>query len=175
MKRRVLIAKALSHEPRILFLDEPSAGVDVELRHDMWRMVRKLREGGTTIILTTHYIEEAEDMADRIGVINRGELIVVEDKQVLMRTLGKKQLTVSLAHPLAQLPPDLASTALELSSDGLTLTYSFDTQQEETGIAALLRKLGDHSIEFKDLRTSESSLEDIFVSLVRKPVDEVAA
>ena len=175
MKRRVLIAKALSHEPRILFLDEPSAGVDVELRHDMWRMVRKLREGGTTIILTTHYIEEAQDMADRIGVINRGELIVVEDKQVLMRTLGKKQLTVSLSRPLAHLPPDFVSSALELSSDGLTLTYSFDTQQEETGIAALLRKLGDHSIEFKDLRTSESSLEDIFVSLVRKPVDEVAA
>jgi ABC-2 type transport system ATP-binding protein len=174
MKRRVLIAKALSHEPRILFLDEPSAGVDVELRHDMWRMVRKLREGGTTIILTTHYIEEAEDMADRIGVINRGELIVVEDKQVLMRTLGKKQLTVSLAHPLAQLPQALASDALELSSDGLTLTYSFDTQLEETGIAGLLRKLGEHSIEFKDLRTSESSLEDIFVSLVQKPA-EVAA
>ena len=174
MKRRVLIAKALSHEPRILFLDEPSAGVDVELRHDMWRMVRKLREGGTTIILTTHYIEEAEDMADRIGVINRGELIVVEDKQVLMRTLGKKQLTVSLAHPLAQLPQDLASEALELSGDGLTLTYSFDTQQEETGIAGLLRKLGEHNIEFKDLRTSESSLEDIFVSLVRKPAEAAA-
>jgi len=174
MKRRVLIAKALSHEPRILFLDEPSAGVDVELRHDMWRMVRKLREGGTTIILTTHYIEEAEDMADRIGVINRGELIVVEDKQVLMRTLGKKQLTISLAHPLAQIPVAMASKALELSTDGLTLTYSFDTQQEETGIAGLLRKLGDNSIEFKDLRTSESSLEDIFVSLVHRPA-EVAA
>ena len=171
MKRRVLIAKALSHEPRILFLDEPSAGVDVELRHDMWRMVRKLREGGTTIILTTHYIEEAEDMADRIGVINRGELIVVEDKQVLMRTLGKKQLTISLAHPLAQIPAAMASTALELSNDGLTLTYSFDTQQEEPGIAGLLRKLGDSGIEFKDLRTSESSLEDIFVSLVHRPAE----
>ena len=171
MKRRVLIAKALSHEPRILFLDEPSAGVDVELRHDMWRMVRKLREGGTTIILTTHYIEEAEDMADRIGVINRGELIVVEDKQVLMRTLGKKQLTISLAHPLAQIPAAMASTALELSNDGLTLTYSFDTQQEEPGIAGLLRKLGDNGIEFKDLRTSESSLEDIFVSLVHRPAE----
>ncbi len=171
MKRRVLIAKALSHEPRILFLDEPSAGVDVELRHDMWRMVRKLREGGTTIILTTHYIEEAEDMADRIGVINRGELIVVEDKQVLMRTLGKKQLTISLAHPLAQIPQALAGGMLELSADGLTLTYSFDTQQEETGIAGLLRKLGEHNIEFKDLRTRESSLEDIFVSLVRKPAE----
>ena len=174
MKRRVLIAKALSHEPRILFLDEPSAGVDVELRHDMWRMVRKLREGGTTIILTTHYIEEAEDMADRIGVINRGELIVVEDKKVLMRKLGKKQLTISLTHPLAQIPQAMASTALELSTDGLTLTYSFDTQQEETGIAALLRKLGDNSIEFKDLRTNESSLEDIFVSLVHRPVEVVA-
>ncbi len=174
MKRRVLIAKALSHEPRILFLDEPSAGVDVELRHDMWRMVRKLREAGTTIILTTHYIEEAEDMADRIGVINRGELIVVEDKQVLMRTLGKKQLTISLAHALAQIPQSMVSTALELSNDGLTLTYSFDTQQEETGIAALLRKLGEHSIEFKDLRTSESSLEDIFVSLVHQPAQVVA-
>jgi len=174
MKRRVLIAKALSHEPRILFLDEPSAGVDVELRHDMWRMVRKLREGGTTIILTTHYIEEAEDMADRIGVINRGELIVVEDKQVLMRTLGKKQLTISLAQALAQIPPTMASTALELSADGLTLTYSFDTQQEETGIAGLLRNLGDNAIEFKDLRTSESSLEDIFVSLVHRTA-EVAA
>ncbi len=174
MKRRVLIAKALSHEPRILFLDEPSAGVDVELRHDMWRMVRKLRKGGTTIILTTHYIEEAEDMADRIGVINRGELIVVEDKKVLMRKLGKKQLTISLTHPLAQIPQAMASTALELSTDGLTLTYSFDTQQEETGIAALLRKLGDNSIEFKDLRTNESSLEDIFVSLVHRPVEVVA-
>ena len=174
MKRRVLIAKALSHEPRILFLDEPSAGVDVELRHDMWRMVRKLREGGTTIILTTHYIEEAEDMADRIGVINRGELIVVEDKKVLMRKLGKKQLTISLAHPLAQIPAAMASTTLELSTDGLTLTYSFDTQQEETGIAGLLRKLGDNSIEFKDLRTNESSLEDIFVSLVQRPAEVVA-
>jgi ABC-2 type transport system ATP-binding protein len=174
MKRRVLIAKALSHEPRILFLDEPSAGVDVELRHDMWRMVRKLREGGTTIILTTHYIEEAEDMADRIGVISKGELIVVEDKQVLMRTLGKKQLTVSLAHPLAQIPPAMAAPALELSGDGLTLTYSFDTQQEETGIAALLRKLGELGIEFKDLRTSESSLEDIFVSLVHQPAEASA-
>ncbi len=173
MKRRVLIAKALSHEPRILFLDEPSAGVDVELRHDMWRMVRKLREGGTTIILTTHYIEEAEDMADRIGVINRGELIVVEDKQVLMRTLGKKQLTISLTHALAQIPTAMASMALALSDDGLTLTYSFDTQQEETGIAGLLRKLGDNAIEFKDLRTSESSLEDIFVSLVHRPAEVV--
>ncbi len=171
MKRRVLIAKALSHEPSILFLDEPSAGVDVELRHDMWRMVRALRESGTTIILTTHYIEEAEDMADRFGVINHGELIVVEDKQVLMRKLGKKQLTLSLQQPLASLPPNLSGMALDLSSEGLTLTYSFDTQQEETGIAALLRALSEQGIDFKDLRTSESSLEDIFVSLVRKPAE----
>ncbi|MCZ4312248.1 ABC transporter ATP-binding protein [Comamonadaceae bacterium G21597-S1] len=174
MKRRVLIAKALSHEPKILFLDEPSAGVDVELRHDMWRMVRALREGGTTIILTTHYIEEAEDMADRIGVINHGELIVVEDKQVLMRKLGKKQLTVSLQQPLTSLPPALSGKDAELSADGLTLTYTFDTQQDETGIAALLRALNEQGIDFKDLRTSESSLEDIFVSLVRKPAPEAA-
>ncbi|MCP5261476.1 MAG: ABC transporter ATP-binding protein [Burkholderiaceae bacterium] len=174
MKRRVLIAKALSHEPKILFLDEPSAGVDVELRHDMWRMVRALREGGTTIILTTHYIEEAEDMADRIGVINHGELIVVEDKQVLMRKLGKKQLTVSLQQPLTGLPPALSGQDVELSADGLTLTYTFDTQQDETGIATLLRALNEQGIDFKDLRTSESSLEDIFVSLVRKPAPEAA-
>ncbi|MCB2039631.1 MAG: ABC transporter ATP-binding protein, partial [Rhodoferax sp.] len=174
MKRRVLIAKALSHEPKILFLDEPSAGVDVELRHDMWRMVRALREGGTTIILTTHYIEEAEDMADRIGVINHGELIVVEDKQVLMRKLGKKQLTVSLQQPLTGLPPALSGQDVELSADGLTLTYTFDTQQDETGIAMLLRALNEQGIDFKDLRTSESSLEEIFVSLVRKPAPEAA-
>ena len=174
MKRRVLIAKALSHEPKILFLDEPSAGVDVELRHDMWRMVRDLRERGTTIILTTHYIEEAEDMADRIGVINKGELIVVEDKQVLMRKLGKKQLTLTLRNTLKQVPPGLADLTLELSGDGHLLTYTFDTQKEETGIAALLRKLADHGIDFKDLRSSESSLEDIFVSLVHQPA-EVAA
>ena len=174
MKRRVLIAKALSHEPNILFLDEPSAGVDVELRHDMWRMVRALREGGTTIILTTHYIEEAEDMADRIGVINRGELIVVEDKQVLMRKLGKKQLTVSLQHALAALPAGLSGMALELSSDGMALTYRFDAHREDSGIATLLRVLGDNGIEFKDLRTSESSLEDIFVSLVHQPMQAAA-
>ena len=170
MKRRVLIAKALAHEPRILFLDEPSAGVDVELRHDMWRMVRELREHGTTIILTTHYIEEAQDMADRIGVINHGELIVVEDKQVLMRKLGKKQLTLSLRHPLQAVPQGLDAMVLDLSGDGLTLTYRFDTQSEETGIARLLRVLSEQGIDFKDLRTSESSLEDIFVSLVRKPL-----
>ncbi|WP_137921256.1 ABC transporter ATP-binding protein [Hydrogenophaga sp. 2FB] len=169
MKRRVLIAKALSHEPRILFLDEPSAGVDVELRHDMWRMVRELRERGTTIILTTHYIEEAEDMADRIGVINNGELIVVEDKHVLMRKLGKKQLTLTLQHAMAQVPDALTRWPLELSNEGHTLTYTFDTQKEDTGIAELLRTLNAQGIHFKDLQSSESSLEDIFVSLVRKP------
>jgi ABC-2 type transport system ATP-binding protein len=167
MKRRVLIAKALSHQPKILFLDEPSAGVDVELRHDMWRMVRQLREQGTTVILTTHYIEEAEDMADRIGVIKNGELVLVEDKQVLMRRLGKKQLTLSLRQPLPQLPSELASAwPLVLSADGQTLTYRFDSQREDTGIADLLRALHDHGIDFKDLHSSESSLEEIFVSLV---------
>jgi ABC-2 type transport system ATP-binding protein len=174
MKRRVLIAKALAHEPKILFLDEPSAGVDVELRHDMWRMVRELRAGGTTIILTTHYIEEAEDMADRIGVINHGELIVVEDKNLLMRKLGKKQLTLTLQQPLEQIPSELEALSLELSEDGDTLVYTFDTQKEETGIAELLRALGQHGIDFKDLKSSESSLEDIFVSLVRKPRVESA-
>ena len=166
MKRRVLIAKALSHEPKILFLDEPSAGVDVELRHDMWRLVRELRDAGTTIILTTHYIEEAEDMADRIGVIRKGELIVVEDKDVLMRKLGKKQLMLTLQKPMEQVPLALAHWPLELSQDGQQLTYSFDTQQEDTGIAALLRALAELGIDFKDLHSSESSLEDIFVSLV---------
>jgi ABC-2 type transport system ATP-binding protein len=169
MKRRVLIAKALAHEPTILFLDEPSAGVDVELRHDMWRMVRELRAQGTTIILTTHYIEEAEDMADRIGVISKGELIIVEDKEVLMRKLGKKQLTLTLRQPLASIPTGLSAWHLVLADDGYTLIYSFDTQEEETGIAELLRALGEHGIEFKDLRSSESSLEDIFVSLVHQP------
>ena len=169
MKRRVLIAKALAHEPTILFLDEPSAGVDVELRHDMWRMVRELRAQGTTIILTTHYIEEAEDMADRIGVISKGELIVVEDKDVLMRKLGKKQLTLTLRQPLTSIPAGLSAWPLALAGDGHTLVYSFDTQKEETGIAELLRALGEHGIEFKDLRSSESSLEDIFVSLVHQP------
>lgn len=169
MKRRVLIAKALAHEPTILFLDEPSAGVDVELRHDMWRMVRDLRAQGTTIILTTHYIEEAEDMADRIGVINRGELIVVEDKELLMRKLGKKQLTLNLRQPMTSIPARLSAWALELCDDGHALVYSFDSQEEETGIAELLRSLGEHGIEFKDLRSSESSLEDIFVSLVHRP------
>lgn len=169
MKRRVLIAKALAHEPTILFLDEPSAGVDVELRHDMWRMVRELRAQGTTIILTTHYIEEAEDMADRIGIINKGELIVVEDKDVLMRKLGKKQLTLTLRQPMSNIPTELSAWSLALSDDGHAMIYSFDTQEEESGIAALLSKLGEHGIEFKDLRSSESSLEDIFVSLVHQP------
>ena len=167
MKRRVLIAKALAHEPSILFLDEPTAGVDVELRHDMWQMVRKLRETGVTVILTTHYIEEAEEMADRVGVITRGELILVEDKHVLMRKLGKKQLSISLQSPLQALPQGLEEYALELADDGSTLTYTFDAQGDDTGIAVLLRKLGDRGVDFKDLHTLESSLEDIFVSLVR--------
>ena len=168
MKRRVLIAKALSHEPKILFLDEPSAGVDVELRHDMWRLVRELRDAGTTIILTTHYIEEAEDMADRIGIIRKGELLLVEDKDVLMRQLGKKQLTLTLQQPMAQLPETLARWPLVLDAQGATLTYTFDTQQEDTGIAALLRALAEQGIDFKDLHSSESSLEEIFVSLVNE-------
>ncbi len=169
MKRRVLIAKALAHEPRILFLDEPTAGVDVELRHDMWQMVRELREQGVTIILTTHYIEEAEEMADRIGVINHGELVVVEDKATLMRKLGKRQLALTLQEPLPVIPESLADLPLELSEDGNTLTYTFDVQQEErTGIASLLRRLAEQGVDFKDLHSSESSLEDIFVSLVRQ-------
>jgi ABC-2 type transport system ATP-binding protein len=167
MKRRVLIAKALSHEPTILFLDEPTAGVDVELRRDMWQMVRGLRERGVTIILTTHYIEEAEEMADRIGVINKGELIIVEDKAVLMRKLGKKQLTLQLQNRLAQVPQELADYPLELSDDGHTLTFTFDTQDDHTGIATLLRRLGELHIDFKDLHSSESSLEDIFVNLLK--------
>jgi ABC-2 type transport system ATP-binding protein len=167
MKRRVMIGKALSHEPTILFLDEPSAGVDVELRRDMWQMVRGLRERGVTIILTTHYIEEAEEMADRIGVINKGELIVVEEKSALMRKLGKKQLTLHLQGTLAAIPAGLAGMSLELVKDGTELIYTFDTQAAETGIASLLRRLNEQGIEFKDLHTAESSLEDIFVSLVR--------
>jgi len=167
MKRRVMIAKALSHEPTILFLDEPTAGVDVELRRDMWEMVRGLRERGVTIILTTHYIEEAEEMADRIGVINKGELVVVEEKRALMRKLGKKQLTLHLQSPLTSIPAGLAGLPLELVKEGTELIYTFDTQAAETGIAPLLRKLNEHGVEFKDLHTAESSLEDIFVSLVR--------
>jgi ABC-2 type transport system ATP-binding protein len=166
MKRRVMIAKALSHEPTILFLDEPTAGVDVELRRDMWEMVRALRESGVTIILTTHYIEEAEEMADRIGVISRGELILVEDKAVLMRKLGKKQLTLHLQEPLAAAPV-IDGLALELAADGTELVYAFDAQAESTGIAELMKALTERGIDFKDLRTEESSLEDIFVSLVR--------
>ncbi|WP_439956696.1 ABC transporter ATP-binding protein [Oligoflexus tunisiensis] len=167
MKRRVMIAKALSHEPQILFLDEPTAGVDVELRREMWEMVRGLRANGVTVILTTHYIEEAQEMADRVGVINKGEIILVEDKKVLMRKLGKRQLTLSLQAPLSALPPALAQENLELSADGLTLIYSFDTQGEQTGIADILRRLGEHGIDFKDLHTKESSLEEIFVGLVK--------
>jgi ABC-2 type transport system ATP-binding protein len=167
MKRRVLIAKALAHEPSILFLDEPTAGVDVELRHDMWQMVRRLREQGTTIILTTHYIEEAEDMADRVGVINRGELVLVEDKRTLMRKLGKKQLTLTLQAPLPALPAALAAQPLELSADGAVLTYTYDVQAEQTGIGSLLRQLEEQGVEIKDLHSSESSLEEIFVNLVR--------
>ena len=166
MKRRVLIAKALAHEPQILFLDEPTAGVDVELRRDMWEMVRELRASGVTIILTTHYIEEAEEMADRIGVINHGELIVVEDKSVLMRKLGKKQLTLQLQEPLAEIPAALTALPLELADDGQSLVYTFDTQSEQTGIAGLLRQLSQLGIDFKDLHSSESSLEEIFVNLV---------
>ena len=167
MKRRLMIAKALSHEPKILFLDEPTAGVDVELRRDMWAMVRSLRESGVTIILTTHYIEEAEEMADRIGVISKGELILVEEKGELMRKLGKKQLTLHLRAPLTDVPTGLADYALSLANDGAELIYTFDAQAEDTGIAALLRGLSERGVDFKDLRTEQSSLEDIFVNLVR--------
>ncbi|WP_394835294.1 ABC transporter ATP-binding protein [Pendulispora rubella] len=167
MKRRVMIAKALSHEPQILFLDEPTAGVDVELRRDMWTMVRGLRESGVTIILTTHYIEEAEEMADRIGVITKGELILVEDKAVLMEKLGRKQLKLQLKSPLEAIPGELSSYPLELSTDKCELVYTFDTRGDETGIAQLLRKLGEHGIDFKGLESSQSSLEEIFVSLVK--------
>jgi len=166
MKRRVLIAKALSHEPKILFLDEPTAGVDVELRRDMWQMVHALRASGVTIILTTHYIEEAEQMADRIGVIRKGEIILVEEKDTLMRKLGRKQLTLQLKAPLETLPSGLPGN-IELGKNGQTLIYTFDTQSGDTGISGLLRKLGELGIEWSDLQTSESSLEDIFVSLVR--------
>jgi len=166
MKRRVMIAKALSHEPQILFLDEPTAGVDVELRRDMWEMVRGLRESGVTIILTTHYIEEAEEMADRIGVISKGELIVVEGKAELMRKLGKKQLTLHLQEPLAAVPTGLNGYDLALANDGAELVYTFDAQAENTGIAGLLRQLNERGVDFKDLQTEQSSLEEIFVNLV---------
>ncbi len=167
MKRRVMIAKALSHEPDILFLDEPTAGVDVELRRDMWEMVHGLRERGVTIILTTHYIEEAEEMADRIGVINQGEIILVEEKNALMNKLGKKQLSLQLQTPLQVIPAGLEDYVLELSEDGNTLVYSYDAQSEHTGIPHLLRRLDERGIDFKNLHSSESSLEDIFVDLVR--------
>jgi ABC-2 type transport system ATP-binding protein len=168
MKRRVLIAKALSHEPRVLFLDEPSAGVDVELRRDMWQLVRELRDTGVTIILTTHYIEEAEEMADRVGVISRGRIILVEDTVELMRKLGKKQLTLQLAQPLAQVPAALAPYALELSADGAELSYTYDTRSEQLDMVGFMRRLGEAGITFKDLHTTQSSLEDIFVDLVKQ-------
>ena len=166
MKRRVMIAKALSHEPQILFLDEPTAGVDVELRRGMWEMVRSLRANGVTVILTTHYIEEAEEMADRIGVINKGEIVLVEDKDMLMRKLGRKQLTLHLQAPLERIPSQLANRQLELTADGTQLVYTFDTQTDSTGIASLLRQLNELGIDFKDLHTEESSLEEIFVTLI---------
>jgi ABC-2 type transport system ATP-binding protein len=166
MKRRVLIAKALAHEPEILFLDEPTAGVDVELRRDMWALVRRLRESGVTIILTTHYIDEAEEMADRIGVIHKGELIVVEDKIKLMKKLGQKQLTLSLLEPLASIPLELSDWRLALKAAGCELEYTFDTNEERRGIPTLLERLSELGIGFKDLNTRQSSLEDIFVSLV---------
>jgi ABC-2 type transport system ATP-binding protein len=169
MKRRVLIAKALSHEPRILFLDEPTAGVDVELRRDMWEMVRSLRKAGVTIILTTHYIEEAEQMADRIGVIRKGEIILVEEKATLMERLGKKQLLLRLQKPLSSVPEALAGYHLELAAAGTQLVYTFQADGERSKIPALLRDVAESGIEFKDLETRESSLEEIFVSLVKAP------
>jgi ABC-2 type transport system ATP-binding protein len=168
MKRRVMIAKALSHEPDILFLDEPSAGVDVELRRDMWRMVRGLRDRGVTIILTTHYIEEAEEMADRVGVISKGRLIVVEEKTALMKKLGKKRLVLHLAEPLTALPAGLDEWALTLKTDGREIEYSFDAQSGRTGVSSLLRKLTDLGVAFRDIDTHSSSLEDIFVDLVHE-------
>ena len=168
MKRRVMIAKALSHEPQILFLDEPTAGVDVELRRDMWEMVRKLRDNGVTIILTTHYIEEAEEMADRIGVIRDGEIILVEDKAQLMTKLGKKELRLQLQQKLDKMPGELMLEPVELSGDGYELIYTVDSQQEQAGVARLLRTLGDLGIEYRDLQTRESSLEEIFVGLVHE-------
>jgi ABC-2 type transport system ATP-binding protein len=168
MKRRLLIAKALSHEPRILFLDEPTAGVDVGLRRDMWDMVRALRETGVTIILTTHYIEEAEEMADRIGVIRNGELILVEEKDALMQKLGRKYLRLDLPAPLASIPEALAEQPLELAADGTQLVFSYDARDEDTGIPLLLQRLTENGIEYRDLNTYTSSLEDIFVDLVEE-------
>jgi ABC-2 type transport system ATP-binding protein len=169
MKRRVMIAKALSHEPDILFLDEPTAGVDVELRRDMWNLVRELREGGVTIILTTHYIEEAEEMADRVGVISKGELIVVEEKNALMKKLGRKELTLNLSEVMETIPSELAEWNLTLQGEGHELLYAFDANAERTGVPSLLRRMSDLGIGFKDLNTRQSSLEDIFVSLVHQP------
>ena len=169
MKRRVMIAKALSHEPAILFLDEPTAGVDVELRRDMWELVRKLRADGTTIILTTHYIEEAEEMADRVGVISKGELIAVDEKRELMAKMGRKTLDIVLADRLTTIPPGLADWKLELNDEGHMLRYQFDSHAERTGIASLMRRLTDLGIAYKDLSTHQSSLEDIFVELVHQP------
>ena len=169
MKRRVLIAKALSHEPKILFLDEPTAGVDVELRQDMWKLVRRLNDSGVTIILTTHYIEEAEEIADRVGIINQGRLLLVEDKASLMHKLGKKQLLIELKRPVDALPETLAGYDLEASADGCQLTYTYDTQGERTGITALLQDLHAAGLQLKDLKSSQSSLEEIFVSLVNAP------
>lgn len=168
MKRRVLIAKALAYEPRILFLDEPTAGVDVELRRDMWRMIRQLRDSGVTIILTTHYIEEAEDMADRVGVIQRGEIILVDEKAALMQKLGQKQLTLQLSEPLGQVPAALPAEQTTLSDDGYQLTYTYDAQGDPVAVARLLRQLAELNIDYRDLHTSQSSLEDIFVSLVEE-------
>jgi ABC-2 type transport system ATP-binding protein len=170
MKRRVLIAKALAHEPKILFLDEPTAGVDVELRQDMWQIVRELRASGVTIILTTHYIEEAEEMADRIGVINHGELILVQEKDDLMQQLGKKQLVLHLQEPLQHIPQQLASYDLELNADGAELIYTYDTQAERTGITSLLGGLNNAGVKFSDVNTTQSSLEEIFVDLVKRAV-----
>jgi ABC-2 type transport system ATP-binding protein len=175
MKRRVLIAKALSHEPRVLFLDEPTAGVDVELRRDMWKLVRSLQASGVTIILTTHYIDEAEEMADRIGVINGGQIMLVEEKAELMRKLGKKQLTLQLETPLASIPPQLASYGLELANDNIELIYTYDAEREKSNsLVALLNDLSAAGIPFKDLHTTQSSLEDIFVSLVHRQQEETA-
>lgn len=174
MKRRVMIAKALSHEPDILFLDEPTAGVDVELRKDMWEMVRKLRERGVTIILTTHYIEEAEEMADRVGVILKGQLILVEEKTALMKKLGKKTLTLQLQEPLAALPAELADWKVELKNDGAELEYVFDANADDTGVPGLLRRIEALGVGFKDLSTKQSSLEDIFVGLVHQSQAEAA-
>src|SRR3954463_9144556 len=175
MKRRVMIAKALSHEPSVLFLDEPTAGVDVELRRDMWELVRKLRAGGTTVILTTHYIEEAEEMADRVGVISRGELIAVDEKKSLMTKMGRKTLDIVLAEPLAALPPELGEWKVRLNDEGHMLHYEFDSHAERTGIASLMGRLGDLGVAYKDLSTHQSSLEDIFVELVHQPRSQEAA